>query len=373
MRATRFRIFVLCCALFSCPAFACTICAPSQQDNLLTQRLLQADHAVLATSVPGSYQFQPTERVKGDMPKGNVVADESGGGAARIPYSNATLLLVHSADTQSWRVLGPLGRARADWAHQLVTMGPAHALGPNPSAETWAKRLDFFVGDLENPEPLIAQAAYDEISLAPYASLRTLKPRLDVKKLLSWIDTPELTSLRVAMRAARRPLYAMLLGIAGVPTTVATLESKLLSGSRTENQADVAGLFAALLELRGNAGVMWIELNYLGDKQRSDNEIQAAIAALSVHGDDGVRVTKERVVQAYRVLIRKNPARAGLAASDLARWQRWEFDTDYLRLLKSGEPMPFLSSYAAALYLMRSPQPKTRAAYEAWRSNTTLR
>lgn len=373
MRATCLRFFAICCVLLSCPAIACTICAPSQQDNLLTQRLLLAEGAVLASPIPGNNQFRPTVRIKGDMPKGNIVADESGGGAARLPDSNATLLLVHSADTQSWRVLGPLSQARADWARQLVAMGPAHALGPNPSEETWAKRLDFFLADLENPEPLIAQAAYDEISLAPYASLRTLKPRLDVKKLLSWMDTPALTSLRVVMRASRRPLYAMLLGITGLPTTVAAVESKLLSGSRTENQAGVAGLFAALLELRGNAGVTWVERNYLGDKHRTDNELQAAIAALSVHGNDGVRVTQERVVQAYAVLIRQNPARAGLAASDLARWERWEFGTDYLRLLKSSEPKPFLSSYAATLYLMRSPQPKTRAAYEAWRATTTSR
>ena len=361
-----FRLWVLCGLAWAYPVFACTICAPSQIDNLLTQRLRVADAVVLAAPLPGGGQFQAVEGIKGDVPKGSIVADEAGGGAARLPGATGTVLLVYSAATQSWRVLGTLGKTRAEWARQLVVMGPAHTLGSAVPAAVWAKRLDFFVPDLENTEPLVAQAASDEIALAPYGAMRTLRPHLDAKKLLDWIETPSLSSLRLALRAARRPLYAMLLGIAGDPSTAAVVESKLLSGSRTDNLADVAGLFAALLELRGNAAVTWIERHYLTDTKRTDTEIQAAISALSVQGNDGMRVGRDRVVQAYATLLRHNPARSGWAASDLASWGRWEFGEDYLAVLKSGEPQAFASRYAVVLYLTRSPQPQTRAAYQAW-------
>ena len=142
------------------------------------------------------------------------------------------------------------------------------------------------------------------------------------------------------------------------------------------NTATLSALLAATLEVRGNAGVDWIERNYLsgpsGDNRRSDAEIQAALLALNVHGNDGVRVDRDRVVQAYALFIQNHGAMAGLVASDLSAWGRWEFGPAYFALLQSQETQSFASRYAMVFYLMRSPAPQAAVGLDALRAQGIL-
>lgn len=342
---------------------ACAICAPSELENTLTQRLLAADVVVLATPSPDGIGYRAEESIKGELPKGVIQLHEAAAAPPTAPSQGSELLL-YSAGSQTWRTVGALKKERAAWVKHLLALGPVTALNSSAVATAWWPRLSFLVADLESPEPLVAQTAYEEISLAPYAAMRPLKPHLDAHKLVRWLDTPSL--------AARRPLYALLLGIAGGQGTAEALESRILAGSPRQTSAELSGLFAAYLELRGADGVEWMERHYLADSTRGESEIQAAIVALGVHGNDGVRVSKDRVVQAYAVLIQHHKARAGFVASDLGNWGRWEFGVDYAALLKSGEPQVFASRYAMVLFLMRSPAPEARAALDALRAGGFL-
>lgn len=287
----------------------------------------------------------------------SVAASSPVAGGAAAP---ATLLLAYSMGSQSWRALGPLGAARAEWARRLVAMGRA----ADTPAAAWPQRLAYFAIDLEDAEQLVAQTAYEEISVAPYAAMRTLKPLLDAGRLARWLDAPEL--------AQRRPLYTLLLGMAGGDSAAARLEGKLRGPAPALSLGEQSALFAAYLELRGGAGLEWVEQQFLRDPTRSDQDLQAALLALSVHGNDGVRLSRHRVVQAYATLIRHNPARAGMVASDLGNWERWEFVADYAAILRSGAPQAFASRYGMVFYLMRSPTPAAREALEALRSAKLL-
>lgn len=338
---------------------ACAICAPSDLENTLTQRLFAADVVVLAAASPDGNGYRAEEAVKGELPKGAIQLHETTAAPQAAPTKGRELLL-YSAGSQTWRTVGTLKKERTAWVKRLLALGPASALNSGASPAAWLPRLSFLVADLESAEPLVAQTAYEEISLAPYTAMRPLKPSLDAHNLLRWLDTPSL--------AARHPLYALLLGIAGGQGTADALESRILAGSQSQTAAELSGLFAAYLELRGADGVGWMEQHYLADNARSELEIQAAILALGVHGNDGVRVRKDRVVQAYAVLVRHNKARAGFVASDLGNWGRWEFGADYAALLKSREPQAFASRYAMVLFLMRSPAPEARAALDALRA-----
>lgn len=345
------------------PAAACAICAPSDLGSTLTQRLFAADVAVLATASLDGNGYRAEEAIKGEFPGGVIRLHETAT-APQDASSKGSELLLFSAGSQTWRSVGPLKKERAAWVKRLLALGPASALSSKASTAAWSPRLSFLVADLESSEPLVAQTAYEEISIAPYAAMRPLKPSLDAHQLLRWLDTPSL--------AARRPLYALLLGMAGGKSTAAALEQRLLAGSQWQSVAELSGLFAAYLELRGAGGVAWMEQHYLADSARGELEIQAAIMALGVHGNDGVRVSKDRVVQAYRVLIQHHQARAGFVASDLGNWGRWEFGVDYAALLKSGGPQAFASRYAMVLFLMRSPAPEARAALDALRAGGFL-
>ncbi|OGB33519.1 MAG: hypothetical protein A3F78_17510 [Burkholderiales bacterium RIFCSPLOWO2_12_FULL_61_40] len=339
---------------------ACAICAPSDLENTLSQRLFAADVVVLATPTLDGVGYRAEEAIKGELPKGVIRLHETVIAPPTAPSKGSELLL-YSAGSQTWRTVGALKTGRADWVKRLLALGPVSALNASAVTAAWLPRLSFLVADLESSEPLVAQTAYEEISLAPYAAMRPLQPHLDAHKLVRWLDIPSL--------AARRPLYALLLGIAGGQGTADALETRLLAGSQWQTTAELSGLFAAYLELRGADGVGWLERHYLADSRRSELEIQAAILALSVHGNGGgVRVGKDRVVQAYAVLIQHNKARAGFVASDLGNWGRWEFGMDYAALLKSREPQAFASRYAMVLFLMRSPAPEARAALDALRA-----
>lgn len=346
-------------------SWACTICAPAEGQDTLSQRLFAADSAVLATATGDGAGFLAVEAIKGDLPRGVITLQDGLAQAqAGVRVPNATQLLLYSAGSKSWRAAGALSTARADWARRLLTLPRASNSDANTPGAAWPARATFFAGDLENPEPLVAQTVYEEISVLPYAVMRTLKPALDVHKLTRWLDTPQL--------AGRRPLYTLLLGMVGNDATAATLEKRLLASSRAMTMAEVSAMLAAHLELRGNLGVDWVERNYLVDPARSDPEVQAAVLALSVHGNDGTRVSRDRVVQAYAGFIRHHKARAGFVASDLGNWAHWEFGPDYATILKSGEPQAFASRYAMVFYLMRSPRPEARAALDALRATGVL-
>ena len=343
--------------LVSSASYACSICAPSASQNTLIFLLLNADAALLAKPAPVGSEFTPLQAVRGALPKGNITLAESLATATGAQAADSVLLLFN-AGANSWTHAGAMPVARLDWLRQLASMRPAAALAPTDAG--WAERIALFAPDLEHPLPLVAQSAYDEIAVAPYAMMRTLKPLLDARKLRAWLQDPDL--------AARRSLYHLLLGFAGDLATASALEMQMLREGASLSKADLSSMLAATIELRGNAGVEWVEQHYLHAPARTDLEVQAALLAMSVHGNDGVTVPRQRIVQAYRGFIKNNPTRAGFVASDLGNWGQWEFVADYMALLKAGEKQAFASRYAIVLYLMRSPSAEARNALERLRA-----
>lgn len=342
-------------------AWACSICAPSAEQNSLVYRLITVDSAMLAKPSKDGKLFSPLHAIKGEQPKGAVaVADNLA--SAEGSQSAESVLLFFNPALGGWLNAGAMPIARLEWLRQLTKMRPTSTLAP--TEPSWPGRVALFVKDLEHPLPLLAQGAYDEIAVAPYSVMRTLQPHLSAVKLNEWVQNDALIR--------RRSLYNLLLGFVGDKTDVAQLEQKMQNQSHSLDKADLSSMMAAYIEMRGSSGVDWIEANYLKNKERSDMELQAAVMALTVHGNDGVKVTRERVIQSYAAFIKSNPSRAGFVASDLGNWERWEFVNDYMALLKSGVQQAFASRYAVVLYLMRSPSQEARNALEQLRAEGIL-
>ena len=347
--------------LFSSLAFACAICAPSADQSTLIFRLLAADAAILAKPAPVGSDFTPLQSVRGVLPTAGMRVAENLHTAVGSETADSVLLLFDAA-AGTWTNAGAMPPARMDWLRRLAGMRPASALAPSDAA--WAERVALFAPDLEHPLPVVAQTAYDEIAVAPYAMMRTLKPLLDARKLNAWLLNPDL--------ARRRSLYTLLLGFAGDPATATVLEQQILAQGAAVGKADLSAMLAAVMELRGIAGVQWVEQNYLQVPARTDTEVQAALLAMGVHGNDGVKISRNQIIQAYRSFIKNNPTRAGFAASDLGNWGHWEFVADYVELLKTGQKQAFASRYAIVLYLMRSPSADARNALERLRAEGVL-
>ena len=119
-------------------------------------------------------------------------------------------------------------------------------------------------------------------------------------------------------------------------------------------------MLAADLELRGAARMPWIEERYLRDRARSAPEVAAALLALSVHGNAGGAIPRERVIQAYRVFMKSRPEIAGYVAQDLAAWQHWEAVPEYVALMKSDVRQQLPSRLAVLAYLRQCPSAEAR-------------
>jgi len=341
------------------PALACAICAPADGQNTLLYQLFAADAVVLASGQPQGGGHAVLAQVKGPVPAGPI-GPLQWAGASPGSAASAPVVLLYSAAGNSWRAVGTLGLQRVAWLRRLAEMRPVGVAAP----ADWPARLANFVGDLEDAEPLVAQAAYEEVSVAPYAAMRSLQPRLSRERIRSWLDDPA--------RAARRPLYLLLAGIAGGGDAAQDLRSRIDRAVKDASAASLSAALAAYVEVEGARGVAWIEQEFFSRPGRDEFQVQAAVLALGVHGSDAARVPRERVVAAYARLASGNPAMAGFAASDLAGWGHWELGPAYAQILLSGQPLAFASRYAMVFYLLRSPRPDARAAIDALRAAKAL-
>ena len=356
MRRLRSVLLLLFILLGLTPAsWGCAICAPAEPGGTLRQRLRAADVVVLAAPAAGN-TFLAQQLIKGGWPQGPIRPPQGVPELAQV----SSLVLLYRNGTADWQSAGPLAPQHADWVLRLVELTDATNLTP----AQWTSRIASFLPELESLEPLVAQAAYEETASAPYAVLRSFAPRLNAARLLRWLDTPALT--------ARRPLYALLLGFAGNQASAEGLQQRMAGLRSTVDGPTLSAMLAAWLELRGPEGVAWVERQYLSAPTAHEIGVSAALLALSVHGGDGQRVGRSRVVQAYRHFVAQATPWPGLVATDLGNWERWEFGPLFADWLASGKAQAFASRYAMVFFLMRSPRPEASTALESLRAAGAL-
>jgi hypothetical protein len=254
-----------------------------------------------------------------------------------------TLLLVRDDPFPTWVILGAIGREQAAWLRKLAVGKRADEI----TAEEWHARVALVVPSLENSQPLVAEIAYGDLAAAPYAAMRTAKPRLDVRAVRAWLADPAL--------AGRHRLYLLLLGIAGNARDAAALEQRLEAASRARDASNLGPMVAADLELRGPSRMAWVDATYLRDPGRSTREIEAALLALSVHANANGAIPRARVIESYRIFMQAHKPLAGLVARDLAAWQYWDAVPEYVALTNSNVRQHHASRVAILAYLKRSP------------------
>jgi len=334
----------------SAAAVACPICFRGM--TLTTaQQLGAAERAVLARPQPDGKSLRVVAIVKGGASVGETITETLNTVAlAPIPDEKVLLLLQHGGGRSAWLGAGLIRGDQADWLRKVASQTPDDAA----DAAQWREHVAFLLPYLESAEPMVADIAASELARAPYTAVRTLKPRLDAASLAKKIDDP-----------SRRALYTLLLGIAGTEQDAERIEQRLDAAWKSGDATNLAALLAADLELRGPARVGWIERMYLAEKNRMLPEIEAALLALSVHGNAAGTVPRERVIQAYRLFMRERKTMAGFVAEDLAQWNYWDAGPEYVALLKSNALRNPASRYAVLGYLKQSPRAEEKAAVKA--------
>jgi hypothetical protein len=326
-------------------AVACPICLGAGQPSK-AQELVAAPDVVLAMPTRDASRFRVTEVIKGKRPAGGTI---EGGYPPSGPLpgtagqrSGRPLLLVSDEHVRTWEVVGAIDAGYSGWLRKLA----AGKSAADRSAEEWRARVALAAPYLENRDPLVAEIAYAELAAAPYAALRAAKLRLSASAVRRWLADPEL--------AARQRLYLLLLGLAGSAQDAAALELRLEAAWKSGEATNLGPMLAADLELRGEARMSWVDDKYLRDPKRSSREIEAVVQALGVHGDTNTTISRERVIQSYRLFIRERKDLAGLVAPDLAAWNYWDAVPEYAALMKSDVRQQGPSRFAIAVYLQQS-------------------
>lgn len=325
-------------------ALACPICMGWGRPSR-AQQLVAAPGAVLAVPTAEAGRFRVVQVIKGERPPDGTV---EGGYPRNAPASEGApptderpLLIVRDDPLPTWVILGAIDAARADWLRAVAAGKPAAERSP----EEWRDRIALVLPQFNDPDLLPAQLASAELAAAPYDALRTAKPLLDGVALRRWLADPRL--------APRHSMCLLLLGIAGNAQDATTIEKRLQAAVESGDATNLSSMLTADLELQGAARVAWIESNYLADPNRSSPETKAALLALSVHGNAGGTIPRERVIEAYRVFMKAHPETAGDVAPDLAAWQYWDAVPEYLALMRSKVRQQYSSRQAMQAYLLK--------------------
>ena len=335
----RLAILVLSlCASWS--AVACPLCLGAFQPSK-AEELTDAGRAVLAVSEAGGYRV--VDVIKGERSRGATIDASSMRLKAPPDPRAGPLLLVYDEDWQAWVAIGAFRREHARWLRQIAA-GKSHAA---MSADEWRARVALMLPYLEHADLQVAEIAYAELAAAPYGALLSLKPRLTATSIRRWLADP--------MLARRRPLYLLLLGIAGDANDAERLERDLARAWNARDATNVGPMLAADLQLRGPGRMAWVEEHYIADGRRPAREVEAALLALSVHGNANATIPRDRVIASYRFFMKSHPDSAGYVAHDLAAWKHWEAVPDYVALLESGVKQQYRSRAAIVAYLRQSP------------------
>lgn len=322
-------------ALLSTWAAACPLCIGTAARSS-SQDLGELSRALLAA--PQGRGYRVVAVIKGGEP-----VPELEEVVVREPVqAGKAVLLVRDEAWPMWVSVGSVNARHAPTLRALAQPQP-----PENDSAAWRRRLEVALPHLQGPEPLLSEIAYAECASAPYAALRSARARIDVRTLRRWLDDPKL--------ASRQSLYILLAGIAGDARDADAIEARLETALRVHDASDVASLLAADLELRGPARMAWVEDRYLRDPTRTGAELQAALLALRVQANSGGAITRDRVIAAYRLLIRERKDVAGLVAPDLAAWQYWDAAPELAALMKDGGRQQFAARDAIGAYLQQSP------------------
>ena len=153
-----------------------------------------------------------------------------------------------------------------------------------------AERLEYFQDYLENPDPLLAQDAYDEFGRAPYSDVQALKPKMKHDLIVKWVADPEVSP-------SRRRLYLTMLGVCGTKADVPLLE-EMIQSDFDEKKPELVALVGAGMTMGGPVGMPVLIEMAQQDERRKKLGLDALVACyLILRGPDGMDLVENRFLK----------------------------------------------------------------------------
>lgn len=185
---------------------------------------------------------------------------------------------------------------------------------------TPAERLPYFIGFLEDDDPLIAEDAYMEFAHAPYGEVKAVSDSFDGEQLRAWLINPGVPDLR-------KGFYALALSLSGGDDAQRADNIAFLQ-DWVENPGDdfrrgLDGVMGALLLARQGEALEFIRQKFLANPDAANGHVRNALAAVRFYYEFGEDPDIDAIAQAVACLLDR-PAFATEAIIDLARWESWE-------------------------------------------------
>lgn len=249
-------------------------------------------------------------------------------------------------------VLTGVAGTQVAWSSPLsVTKEAQEYIKKLPSPENDpAKRLEFFLGHLENSDQLISDDAYNEFANAPYEQVTQLKDKMPHEKLRKWIKDPKTSVTRLGF-------YGLLLGLCGDEKDKTLMEAKITEQT-TDYRLGIDGVMGGYLLLAGDKGLDLLDKTKIQkaddpNKQAPFSEVYAAMQALRFmweYGDG--KISKDRLRESMRILLDR-PDLTDLVINDLARWEDWDASDKLIAMYGKKEyDLPTIKRAIAGFFII---------------------
>ena len=272
--------------------------------------LIESDVVVFAREDPDKpFSYQAVDVIKGDLDSTAIDLFVNSSTRRRLEV-NETLVVVLARDRkdQSWRTVGIADGMYQQVVRRILAVAQDWS-GPN-GAE---KRCEFFLTLLGHDNRALFELAYLELGRAPYRMIKRVGRNVSREDLLSILQRREYIEWR--------PLAILMLSQSADAQDRKYIEENFADCCEYSLTLNLAAWATAYIELNGATAIERIEQQYLAKPGRSDNEVRAIVAALSLHGREGHTHLRDQIVRSYEIANRHHPVVSELIAKDLADWR----------------------------------------------------
>ena len=108
---------------------------------------------------------------------------------------------------------------------------------------------------------------------------------------------------------------------------------------------------AAAIEIDSREALQFIVEKYVRNSEKKAEELDAILAALSMHGGNADTEIQDQIVAVYQELLMRRPEFAAQVADDLLAWQRKDLTVQLTKILEQSTGLPPDARRSIARYL----------------------
>jgi hypothetical protein len=320
------------------PLHACMICIP-MPEKTVADYLIESDTVVLAREdQERPFFYEAVEVLKGadDGAPIDLFLDS----ATKRMLASAparAVVLVHGGARRGWRSLGYADADYEEVVRHIIDHAADWRTADHPD------RLDYFAGLLGHDNRTLAELAYLEVGRAPYSKIKVLSHRVRPEQIRRYLTDMAYYDWRA--------LAILMLAHTGNDQDRQHVSRSFDIAEGYHIEGNLAAWATAYIEIEGASAIDRIKTRYCREPDRTRAELTEIAKALSVHGSDGHVEFRDRIVDAYAVLLENHPSMVGYVAKDLAAWQHWRLTGPIRAIADDRAGLDHETLFAVGYYL----------------------